>query len=41
LDDLNDAIGENTENGGSSAIGGGGLWGSVATAAKTGNTSEM
>lgn len=40
MDDLNDAIGEDakeSENGGL----GGGVWGSVANAAKTGNTSEM
>jgi hypothetical protein len=37
LNDLNDALGE---EGGSSAIGGG-VWGSVANAAKSGSTQEM
>jgi hypothetical protein len=39
MDDLNNAI-EEDGNEGSSALGGG-VWGSVANAAKTGNTSEM
>jgi hypothetical protein len=39
MDDLNNAI-EEDGNEGSSAIGGG-VWGSVANAAKTGNTNEM
>ena len=37
MDDLNDAIGEGE---GSAGLGGG-VWGSVANATKTGNTSEM
>ena len=37
MDDLNGAVEENED---SSALGGG-VWGSVANATKTGNTSEM
>jgi hypothetical protein len=40
LDDLNNAI-DYDGNEGSTAIGGDNVWGSLANATKTGNTSEM
>ena len=40
LDDLNQAV-EDDGNGGGESVLGGGVWGSVANAAKTGNTTEM
>ena len=41
MDDLNDAIEENGDGNKVTSAIGGGVWGSVANAAKTGNTSEM